>query len=64
MTDHLGYLIIFCLTGFMNGILLQAPGSIIPFLAAQAHVKATNYYYVFITKSVGSVIAALIYKLL
>ena len=63
MPKYLGYLATFCLTCFMNGIVIQSTGSMIPFLAAQAHVKATSYYFVFICRSIGAVVGAILYKI-
>ena len=64
MIDNIGYLIIYSLTDFMNDLTLQTPGPLIPFLAAHAHIKATSYYFVYISRAVGAIVAALIYKIL
>ena len=64
MWENIGYLIVYSFTDFMNGIILQTPGPLIPFLAARAHVKATSYYYVFICRALGAVVSALLYKYL
>ena len=48
----------------MNGVVLQTPGPLIPFLAAQARIPATSYFFVFISRSIGSLIGAIIYKCL
>ena len=63
MPEHLGYLAAFCLTAFMDGIVIQSTGSMIPFLAAQAHIKATSYYFVFVCRSVGALVGAILYKI-
>ena len=64
MPQNLAYLLTLCLTTFTIGIVVQSTGSMIPFLAAQAHTKATSYYFVFICRSIGAVIGAFLYKIL
>ena len=55
---------IYSLTDLINGIILQIQGPLIPFLAAHSHVKATTYYFVYISRAVGALVAAIIYKIL
>ena len=64
MIHIIGYLLIYSLTDFMNGLTLQTPGPLIPFLAAHAHIKPTSYYFVYILRAVGAIVAAFIYKIL
>ena len=64
MDKYLGYLIIYSFTDFINGIITSAPGPLIPFLAANAHLSATSYYFVFISGAFGSIVGALVYKIL
>ena len=63
MPGKLAYLAAFCLTAFMDGIVIQSTGSMIPFLAAQAHIKATAYYFVFFCRSAGAIVGAILYKI-
>lgn len=58
------YLIVYCYTDFINGLVQGTPGPMIPFLAARANVPATSYYFVFISRTVGAVLGALLYKIL
>ena len=64
MGKNWGYLLIYSFTDFMNGVIAGTAGPLIPFLAASSHVPATSYYFLFISRSVGAVVGALIYKTL
>ena len=57
-----GYLLIYSFTDFINGVIVGTAGPLIPFLAASTHRPATSYYFLFISRSVGAVIGAIIYK--
>ena len=64
MTKYKAYLLIYSFSDFMNGAIVGTSGPLIPFLAANSHVVATSYYFLFISRSVASIIAAIIYKIL
>ena len=64
MLEDKGYLLIYSFTDFMNGIIVSTAGPLIPFLAAKFHIPATSYYFLFISRSVGAIIGAIIYKTL
>ena len=63
-TENKRYLFIYAYTDFLNGLIVGTAGPLIPFLAANAHIKATSYYFVFISRSVGAVLGAIFYKIL
>ena len=64
MLEDKGYLFVYAFTDFVNGLIMGTIGPLIPFLAASSHTSATSYYFVFISRSVGSVLGAIIYKTL
>ena len=64
MVQDWAYLLIYSFTDFMNGLIVGTPGPLIPFLAASSHVPPTSYYFLFISRSVGAVVGAIIYKIL
>jgi hypothetical protein len=64
MISNIGYLILYAFSDFLNGVISGTPGPLIPFLAARAQIPPTSYYFVFISRTAGAVLGALIYKIL
>ena len=57
------YLFVYSLTNLINGIIAHTPGPLIPFLAANSHVLPTSFYFIYISRSVGAIVGAILYKL-
>lgn len=64
MLQHCPYLSMYAFTFFINGLVSGSIGPLIPFLAVDAHRSETDYYFVFICRSGGALLGAILYKLL
>ena len=58
------YLFVYSFTNFINGIIAHTAGPLIPFLAASSHIPPTNFYFLFISRSAGAIVGAILYKIL
>jgi hypothetical protein len=64
MLENCEYLFMYAFTFFINGLISGTIGPLIPFLAVEAHQSETEYFFVFICRSGGAILGAIIYKIL
>lgn len=57
------YLLIYTFSFLINGMVSGIIGPLIPFLASEANLSETDYYFVFLCRSGGALLAAIIYRI-
>ena len=62
MLENWEFLFMYAFTFFINGVISGTIGPLIPFLAAETHRSETDYSFVFICRSGGALLGAIIYK--
>ena len=58
------YLILYCFIFFNFGLLSGSYGPIIPYLSKETHIPETSYSFLFVGRSLGSIIGFLLLKYL